>query len=82
MMNENSVKSIVATTVKAAISNLPDKDKRKKILVNFEIKIHQAVVDEIKKVVDPLVVRIEQLELKHAFYEAHFTDWEQPLDDA
>ena len=82
IMNEATVKNIVASVVKAAISNLPDKGEMKDFLTEFEVKIHQTVINDIKKVADSLIARIEELELKHTVYEAHFESLEKRLDDA
>ena len=81
IMNEASVKNIVADAVKAAISNLPDKDELKNFLNDIEVKIHQIETNEIMKLADPLIARSEQFELKHAVYEIHFSSLEKRIDD-
>ena len=47
-----------------------------------EVKIHQTVINEIMKEADSIIARIEELELKHNFYEAHFASLEKQLDYA
>ena len=81
-MNRASAKNIVVSAVKAAIFNLPYKDEMKTFLDEFEVKTHQTVIHEIKKVADPLITRVEELELKHSVYGAHFASLEKRLDDA
>ena len=46
------------------------------------MKIQQVVTNYINKVTDPLIAKLEQLELKHAVYETHFTNVEKRIDDA
>ena len=82
VMDEESVKNIVAEAVKDAISNLPNKDQMKDLLDTLEAKLHESVCEKIKKAVEPLNAKIEQLELKHAVYEAHFAGLEKRLDNA
>ena len=81
VMDEESVKNIVAEAVKDAISNLPNKDQMKDLLDTLEAKLRESVCEKIKKAVEPLNAKIEQLELKHAVYEAHFAGLEKRLDN-
>ena len=82
ILNEATVKNIVASVVKAAIPNLPNKGEMKDFLDKCEVKVHQTVINDIKKVADPLIARIEELEFKHNVYEAHFQSLEKRLDVA
>ena len=80
VMDEESVKNIVADAVKDAISSLPNKDQMKDLLDTLETKLHETVCEKIKKAVDPLNTKTEQLELKHSVYGAHFVGLEKRLD--
>ena len=77
VMNEESVKKIVADAVKDAIFNLPNKDQIEDLLDSLETKVLETICEKIRKAVEPLNAKIEQLELKHAVYEAHFAGLEK-----
>ncbi len=63
VVDEKSVKNIVADAVKEAISNLPNKDQMKDLLDALETKLNETVWEKIKKAVEPLDANVEQLEL-------------------
>ena len=50
-MNEDIVKNIVASAVKATLSNLPDNGEMNSLFDKCKVKIHQTVSSEIKNVV-------------------------------
>ena len=54
----------------------------KDLLEALEIKLHKSVSEQISKAIDPLNTKIQQLDLKHAIYEAHFSGLEKRLNDA
>ena len=79
-MDQEKVANIVAEAIKAAISELPTKDHMKDFLTALEVKINETICEQIQKATDPLHAKIEQLELKHYVYEAHFAALEHRLN--
>ena len=81
-MDERKVRKVVADAVREAIAILPDKNLMEDMLSKLEAKINQTVLEEIGKATKPLCAKMEQLELKHEIYKAHFSGIEQRLDEA
>ena len=52
----------------------------KDLLTALEVKINETICEQIQKATDPLHAKIEQLELKHNVYEAHFAALEHRLN--
>ena len=49
VMDEETLKNIVADTVKDAISNLPNKNQINDLLDTLETKLHETVCEKIKQ---------------------------------
>lgn len=79
-MDRATVANIVAEAIKSAISELPTKDHMKDLLTTLEVKINETICEQIQKATGPLHAKIEQLELKHNVYEAHFAAMENRLN--
>eukprot|EP00112_Aurelia_sp_Birch-Aquarium-sp1_P023645 Seg711.7 transcript_id=Seg711.7/GoldUCD/mRNA.D3Y31 product="hypothetical protein" protein_id=Seg711.7/GoldUCD/D3Y31 len=52
----------------------------KDLLTTLEVKINETICEQIQKATGPLHAKIEQLELKHNVYEAHFAAMENRLN--